>query len=263
MSWSRGSSSVTFLRLCSRAPWMTRRSVPTRQSVKGRRHAPARSFILGRPLRARMVSSGPWTPTSARRPDTTCRRGLLPEGVRAGVRPHHEPRRPTRPRPTAGPDRLPRRGARGPRGRTRRAGCAWWRRRRGGCACCPTQSTTTSRGGRPMAPSSPSVPIGGGTDRLWGGPPTRPVRPAAAAARRAGVVEEHAWSPDGPAIAPVVAGAGAERSDAVGSGTVGGRGEAPPWLPEVEIAPTKDDTAPTALLDRPSGPAPSRRRRPS
>src|SRR5919206_4437193 len=33
MSLSRGRSSVTFLRLCSRAPWMTRRSEPTDPSV--------------------------------------------------------------------------------------------------------------------------------------------------------------------------------------------------------------------------------------
>src|SRR4051794_13252521 len=34
MSWSRGRSSVTFLRSCSRAPWMTSRSVPTTPIVE-------------------------------------------------------------------------------------------------------------------------------------------------------------------------------------------------------------------------------------
>ncbi len=57
-----------------------------------------------------------------------------------------------------------------------------------------------------------------------------------------GVVEEHAWSPDGRAILALVAGAAAERSDAVGSGTVGGRGDAPPWLPEVETSEEGDDS---------------------
>ncbi len=57
-----------------------------------------------------------------------------------------------------------------------------------------------------------------------------------------GVVEDHAWSPDGTSILALVAGAGAERSDAVGSGTVGGRGDAPPWLPEVESSEEGDDT---------------------
>ncbi len=57
-----------------------------------------------------------------------------------------------------------------------------------------------------------------------------------------GVVEDHSWSPDGSSILALVAGAGAERSDAVGSGTVGGRGEAPPWLPEVESSEEGDDT---------------------
>jgi dipeptidyl aminopeptidase/acylaminoacyl peptidase len=57
-----------------------------------------------------------------------------------------------------------------------------------------------------------------------------------------GVVEDHAWSPDGSSILVSVAGARAERSDAVGSGTVGGRGEGPPWLPEVESSDEGDDT---------------------
>src|SRR5580765_2424240 len=35
MSWSRGRSSVMFLRLCSRAPWMTSRSVPTPPLYEG------------------------------------------------------------------------------------------------------------------------------------------------------------------------------------------------------------------------------------
>src|SRR3954466_3572862 len=39
MRASRGSSRVRFLRLCSRAPWMTRESVPTASECnEGRRH---------------------------------------------------------------------------------------------------------------------------------------------------------------------------------------------------------------------------------
>jgi dipeptidyl aminopeptidase/acylaminoacyl peptidase len=67
-----------------------------------------------------------------------------------------------------------------------------------------------------------------------------------------GVVEEHAWSADGTMILAVVAGMGAERSDAVGSGTVGGRGEAPPWLPEVETSAEDDDTRRRLFLVDPS-----------
>ena len=66
--------------------------------------------------------------------------------------------------------------------------------------------------------------------------------PARALAEVPGVVEEHAWSPDGTAILALVAGAAAERSDAVGSGTVGGRaGDAPAWLPEVETSEHDED----------------------
>ena len=51
----------------------------------------------------------------------------------------------------------------------------------------------------------------------------------------AGTVEYHAWSPDGGRILLGVAGLGAERADAMGSGTVGEEhhGEDPAWLPEI------------------------------
>jgi dipeptidyl aminopeptidase/acylaminoacyl peptidase len=51
-----------------------------------------------------------------------------------------------------------------------------------------------------------------------------------------GVAEQHAWSPDGSRILVVVAGPEAERSDAVGSGTVGAREALPSWVPEVETS---------------------------
>ena len=49
-----------------------------------------------------------------------------------------------------------------------------------------------------------------------------------------GVAEQHAWSPDGTRLLVVVAGTEAEQSDAVGSGTVGGDGDLPAWIPLVE-----------------------------
>jgi dipeptidyl aminopeptidase/acylaminoacyl peptidase len=53
--------------------------------------------------------------------------------------------------------------------------------------------------------------------------------------RMNGIVEYHAWSPDGSRILLGVAGAAAEQADAMGSGTVGEGEEtdAPAWLPEV------------------------------
>ncbi|HEX6845056.1 MAG TPA: S9 family peptidase [Actinomycetota bacterium] len=57
-----------------------------------------------------------------------------------------------------------------------------------------------------------------------------------------GVVEYHAWSPDGSRILLGVAGAEAEQADALGSGTVGEEetGDLPPWIPEVR---THEETA--------------------
>jgi dipeptidyl aminopeptidase/acylaminoacyl peptidase len=49
-----------------------------------------------------------------------------------------------------------------------------------------------------------------------------------------GIVEHHEWSPDGSRILLVVAGHGAEQTDALGSGTLGGQAELPTWVPLVE-----------------------------
>jgi len=49
-----------------------------------------------------------------------------------------------------------------------------------------------------------------------------------------GSVEWHRWSPDGSRILVGVAGDAAEQADALGSGTLGGEREAPPWVPDVE-----------------------------
>jgi dipeptidyl aminopeptidase/acylaminoacyl peptidase len=48
-----------------------------------------------------------------------------------------------------------------------------------------------------------------------------------------GIAEQYAWSPDGSRLLVIVAGPDAEQSDAVGSGTVGGDRDLPPWIPEV------------------------------
>jgi dipeptidyl aminopeptidase/acylaminoacyl peptidase len=71
-----------------------------------------------------------------------------------------------------------------------------------------------------------------------------PARPATIRTLPAlpGIVEHHTWSPDGTRILALVAGAEAERSDAAGSGTVGGRGDVPDWLPEVESSQPTDAT---------------------
>jgi dipeptidyl aminopeptidase/acylaminoacyl peptidase len=49
-----------------------------------------------------------------------------------------------------------------------------------------------------------------------------------------GVVEWHAWSPDGTSVLAGIAGNAAEQADALGSGTVGASGEVPAWTPFVE-----------------------------
>ena len=49
-----------------------------------------------------------------------------------------------------------------------------------------------------------------------------------------GTVEWHRWSADGGRILAGVAGRAAEQADALGSGTLGGEQDAPPWVPQVE-----------------------------
>jgi dipeptidyl aminopeptidase/acylaminoacyl peptidase len=56
-----------------------------------------------------------------------------------------------------------------------------------------------------------------------------------------GIVESHEWSPDGTRILLVVAGHGAEQTDALGSGTLGPRVELPGWMPHVDSSETAGD----------------------
>jgi dipeptidyl aminopeptidase/acylaminoacyl peptidase len=49
-----------------------------------------------------------------------------------------------------------------------------------------------------------------------------------------GIVEHHEWSPDGSRVLLLVAGHGAEQTDALGSGTLGPQVELPAWVPLVE-----------------------------
>ena len=49
-----------------------------------------------------------------------------------------------------------------------------------------------------------------------------------------GSVEHHEWSPDGTRILLLVAGHGAEQTDALGSGTLGPKVELPSWVPTVD-----------------------------
>ena len=49
-----------------------------------------------------------------------------------------------------------------------------------------------------------------------------------------GIVEHHEWSPDGSRVLLLVAGHGAEQTDALGSGTLGPNAELPDWVPHVE-----------------------------
>jgi dipeptidyl aminopeptidase/acylaminoacyl peptidase len=49
-----------------------------------------------------------------------------------------------------------------------------------------------------------------------------------------GIVEHHEWSPDGTRILLLVAGHGAEQTDALGSGTLGHQAELPSWIPLVD-----------------------------
>ena len=49
-----------------------------------------------------------------------------------------------------------------------------------------------------------------------------------------GTVEWHRWSADGTCILAGLAGSSAEQADALGSGTLGGEQDVPPWVPEVE-----------------------------
>jgi dipeptidyl aminopeptidase/acylaminoacyl peptidase len=56
-----------------------------------------------------------------------------------------------------------------------------------------------------------------------------------------GIVEHHEWSPDGARILLLVAGHGAEQTDALGSGTLGAQAELPAWVPLVESSEGEGD----------------------
>ena len=56
-----------------------------------------------------------------------------------------------------------------------------------------------------------------------------------------GIVEHHEWSPDGSRILLLVAGPGAEQTDALGSGTLGARVDLPEWVPLVESSDSEND----------------------
>ena len=56
-----------------------------------------------------------------------------------------------------------------------------------------------------------------------------------------GIVEHHEWSPDGSRILLLVAGHGAEQTDALGSGTLGTKAELPDWVPLVDSSEDADE----------------------
>src|SRR4029078_735390 len=56
-----------------------------------------------------------------------------------------------------------------------------------------------------------------------------------------GVVEHRECSPDGSRILLLVAGQGAEQTDALGSGTLGAEAELPDWVPLVEASEREGD----------------------
>src|SRR5919108_4901192 len=84
ISLSRGRSSVTFLRLCSRAPWMTRRSEPTDRVYR----RPATGRFVGRRRRWTAYPSGHGA-GPARNAAVPGGRGALPEDPRARLRASH------------------------------------------------------------------------------------------------------------------------------------------------------------------------------
>ena len=69
-----------------------------------------------------------------------------------------------------------------------------------------------------------------------------------------GAVEWHRWSADGTLIVAGVAGTAAEQADALGSGTLGGERDAPPWVPDVESVDDADaERRSLWLIDADSG----------
>lgn len=71
-----------------------------------------------------------------------------------------------------------------------------------------------------------------------------------------GTVEWHRWSADGTRILAGVAGSAAEQADALGSGTLGGEQDVPPWVPDVESVDDGDaERRSLWLIDAASGEA--------
>ena len=69
-----------------------------------------------------------------------------------------------------------------------------------------------------------------------------------------GIVEHHEWSPDGSRILLLVAGHGAEQTDALGSGTLGAESELPAWVPLVESSESEGERSRSLhLIDVASG----------
>ena len=211
-----GSSSVTFLRLCSRAPWMTRPlGAQRRASVEASADTPAPALSCAhgtRPARdpsvprtSRRSSGRCWSPGSARSPTSS------------------DPAPP----PTGRWIAFTRSDASTAR-RTRRVGriCLVPSRRVGAAARSPTDPNDDAEPA--WSPDGATLtfrsrPRGGGpasSSTRWR--PTCSARPGRSPPCP-GVVEHHRWSPDGSTILVVVAGDSAEQADALGSGTLGGQ----------------------------------------
>ena len=116
------------------------------------------------------------------------------------------------------------------RSRARRAAAsAWPRRTAPACARSRTARTRTpARAGRPTARRSPSSPIAArpGNAQLYA-LEAGVLGEARRLTDAPGIVEHHEWSPDGTRILLLVAGHGAEQTDALGSGTLGPRPSCP------------------------------------
>ncbi len=221
---------MTFLRLCSRAPWMTRRSVPIgRASVEASADTPGRR----RPILQR------WNGTCERH---RCSKTSRPSSARCWSRGSALPSRPAirRPRPTAQPiafrgQRLDRLEGH-PLGRicmvsSRRHGSPPGHprsERRLGAAVVARRPTIELPVGSRLEGTAPALRAG------HGGCPQRLVQ----LTTLPGTVEWHRWSPDGTRMLAGLAGTSAEQADALGSGTLGGEPDVPAWVPGVESSTT-------------------------
>ena len=108
-----------------------------------------------------------------------------------------------------------------------------------------------ARAGRPTARRSRSSP----TARVAGSAQLYALERASLGEARQlteapGIVEHHEWSPDGSRILLLVAGHGAEQTDALGSGTLGAEAELPEWVPLVDSSESAGEGAALALRAR-------------